>query len=162
MGKHLVILPSLASMCDPMLVKKPANVLSVGRLSVATPLSGRTRELILERNCVSVASVGRSSALPRASLYPRGCTLGRSYMNAVTVGRPSSGAVMRLRKKARMGEKRHQGSDCGKTSSRKFFLMAHMTTHTGEKPYPFSDCRKAFHRSSKATAHKRLHARGKM
>ena len=41
-GKYLVILPSLGSTCDHMLVRKPTNVLSVGRLSVATPFSGRT------------------------------------------------------------------------------------------------------------------------
>lgn len=60
-GKHLVILHPLGSLCNLMLMRKPTHVFSVGKLLVATCLLEHMSKPTLERNHLSVASVGNSS-----------------------------------------------------------------------------------------------------
>ena len=59
------------------------------------------------------------------------------------------------------GEKPHQCNVCGKTFRKRFYLVTHTRTHTGEKPHRCSVCGKTFSQRSSLVTHTRTHTERK-
>ncbi|XP_041270747.1 zinc finger protein 397-like, partial [Onychostruthus taczanowskii] len=55
------------------------------------------------------------------------------------------------------GEKPHKCSECGKSFSKRSYLINHFIVHTEEQPYECGECGKSFRRSSHLTVHQRIH-----
>nr|XP_058139696.1 zinc finger protein 232 isoform X3 [Dasypus novemcinctus] len=69
----------------------------------------------------------------------------------------SFGQMVVTHKKAPIGKKDHECSECGKVFHFNSHLKIHQRIHSGEKPYKCSDCGKTFHQSSNLIQHQRIH-----
>ncbi|NXT70578.1 ZN256 protein, partial [Chaetops frenatus] len=55
------------------------------------------------------------------------------------------------------GEKPYNCSKCGKTFSKRFYLICHWRIHTGVRPYECGECGKTFCRMSSLSNHQKIH-----
>ncbi|NWH96354.1 ZN132 protein, partial [Aegithalos caudatus] len=54
-------------------------------------------------------------------------------------------------------EKPHKCLKCGKSFSKKSYLICHWRIHTGERPYECRECGKSFSQNSNLIRHQRSH-----